>query len=150
VAGSDGFAEVFPEDKFLLVKALQAGGHIVGMTDDGVNDGPALRQAEFGIAVSGATDVAKGAASVVLTTEGLVSIIDLVGIGRATYQRVLTWISTKCRTILKAGFVVVAFLATGTFVILSAGHGPARIHDRFRQDLALDGSRHAIEAAREL
>jgi H+-transporting ATPase len=122
VAGSDGFAEVFPEDKFLLVKALQAAGHIVGMTGDGMNDGPALRQAEVGIAVSGATDVAKGAASVVLTTEGLVSIIDLVAIGRATYQRVLTWIINKVsRTILKAGFVVVAFLATGTFVISALG-----------------------------
>jgi len=122
VAGSDGFAEVFPEDKFLLVKTLQEGGHVVGMTGDGVNDGPALRQAEVGIAVSGATDVAKGAASVVLTTDGLVSIIDLVGIGRATYQRVLTWIINKVsRTILKAGFVVVAFLGTGRFVISALG-----------------------------
>ncbi|HTI36835.1 MAG TPA: plasma-membrane proton-efflux P-type ATPase [Vicinamibacterales bacterium] len=122
VAGSDGFAEVFPEDKFLLVKTLQEGGHVVGMTGDGVNDAPALRQAEVGIAVSGATDVAKGAASVVLTTEGLVSIIDLVGIGRATYQRVLTWIINKVsRTILKAGFVVVAFLVTGRFVISALG-----------------------------
>jgi magnesium-transporting ATPase (P-type) len=113
---------VFPEDKFLLVKTLQEGGHVVGMTGDGVNDGPALRQAEVGIAVSGATDVAKGAASVVLTTEGLVSIIDLVGIGRATYQRVLTWIINKVsRTILKAGFVVVAFLVTGRFVISALG-----------------------------
>jgi len=122
VAGSDGFAEVFPEDKFLLVKTLQEGGHVVGRTGDGVNDAPALRQAEVGIAVSGATDVAKGAASVVLTTEGLVSIIDLVGIGRATYQRVLTWIINKVsRTILKAGFVVVAFLVTGRFVISALG-----------------------------
>jgi magnesium-transporting ATPase (P-type) len=122
VAGSDGFAEMFPEDKFVLVKALQARGHVVGMTGDGVNDGPALRQAEVGIAVNGATDVAKGAASVVLTTDGLVSIVELVEIGRATHQRVLTWIVNKVsRTILKAGFVVVAFLATGTFVISALG-----------------------------
>jgi magnesium-transporting ATPase (P-type) len=119
---SSGFAEVFPEDKFLIVESLQTAGHIVGMTGDGVNDAPALRQAEVGIAVSGATDVAKGAASVVLTTEGLSGIVDLVTNGRAIYQRVLTWIVNKVsRTILKAGFVVVAFLATGKFVISALG-----------------------------
>jgi len=113
-----GLAEVFPEDKFLVVKSLQTAGHVVGMTGDGVNDAPALRQAEVGIAVSGATDVAKGAASAVLTTEGLVNIVDLVKTGRATYQRVLTWIVNKVsRSILKAGFVVIAFLVTGKFVI---------------------------------
>ena len=113
-----GFAEVFPEDKFLVVKRLQAAGHVVGMTGDGVNDAPALRQAEVGIAVSGATDVAKGAASAVLTTDGLANIVDLVKSGRATYQRMLTWIVNKVsRTILKAGFVVIAFLVTGKFVI---------------------------------
>jgi len=117
-AGADGFAEVFPEDKFLVVQRLQHAGHVVGMTGDGVNDAPALRQAEVGIAVCDATDVAKGAASAVLTTEGLGGIVDLVTHGRATYQRVLTWIVNKIsRTILKAGFVVVAFLATGRFVI---------------------------------
>jgi len=120
--GSSGFAEVFPEDKFLVVKSLQAAGHVVGMTGDGVNDAPALRQAEVGIAVSGASDVAKGAASVVLTTEGLANIIDLVKNGRAIYQRVLTWIINKVsRTILKAGYVVVAFLLTGKFVISALG-----------------------------
>ncbi len=116
--GGGGFAEVFPEDKFLVVQSLQAAGHVVGMTGDGVNDAPALRQAEVGIAVMGATDVAKGAASAVLTTEGLVNIVDLVKNGRATYQRILTWVLNKVsRTILKAGFVVIAFLATGKFVI---------------------------------
>lgn len=113
-----GIAEVFPEDKFLVVKELQAAGHVVGMTGDGVNDAPALRQAEVGIAVSGATDVAKGAASVVLTGKGLACIIDLVTSGRAIYQRVLTWVINKVsRTILKTGFVVIPFLATGKFVI---------------------------------
>jgi magnesium-transporting ATPase (P-type) len=115
---AEGFAEVFPEDKFLVVKRLQGAGHVVGMTGDGVNDAPALRQAEVGIAVSGATDVAKGAASAVLTREGLADIVDLVKNGRAIYQRVLTWVVNKIsRTILKAGFVVIAFLATGKFVI---------------------------------
>lgn len=120
--GADGFAEVFPEDKFLIVKDLQAAGHTVGMTGDGVNDAPALRQAEVGIAVSGATDVAKSAASIVLMTEGLTGIIDMVRVGRSIYQRVLTWIINKVsRTILKAGLVVVAFLATGQFVISALG-----------------------------
>lgn len=115
---SSGFAEVFPEDKHLIVQTLQQAGRVVGMTGDGVNDAPALRQAEVGIAVSGATDVAKGAASVVLTTEGLGGIVELVKNGRAIYQRVLTWIINKVsRTILKAGFVVVAFLVTGKFVV---------------------------------
>lgn len=121
-ADSSGFAEVFPEDKHLIVKSLQAEDRVVGMTGDGVNDAPALRQAEVGIAVSGATDVAKGAASVVLTTEGLGGIIELVKNGRAIYQRVLTWIVNKVsRTILKAGFVVVAYLVTGQFVISALG-----------------------------
>jgi magnesium-transporting ATPase (P-type) len=122
VEDSGGFAEVFPEDKYNVVRSLQAAGHIVGMTGDGVNDAPALRQAEVGIAMSNATDVAKGAASVVLTTEGLKEIAELVKGGRAIYQRVLTWIVNKVsRTILKAGFVVIAFLVTGKFVISALG-----------------------------
>ncbi|MDE2364148.1 MAG: plasma-membrane proton-efflux P-type ATPase [Hyphomicrobiales bacterium] len=117
-----GFAEVFPEDKYNVVKNLQAAGRVVGMTGDGVNDAPALRQAEVGIAVSGATDVAKSAASVVLTTEGLSGIVDLVKNGRAIYQRILTWIVNKIsRTVLKSGFVVVAFLVTGKFVVSALG-----------------------------
>jgi P-type E1-E2 ATPase len=115
---ADVVAEVFPADKFAVVKDLQSSGHVVGMTGDGVNDAPALRQAEVGIAVSGATDVAKSAASVVLTREGLASIVDLVTGGREIYQRVLTWIINKVsRTILKSGFVVITFLVTGKFVI---------------------------------
>ncbi len=122
IRASDGLAEIFPEDKFLVVKSLQADGHVVGMTGDGVNDAPALRQAEVGIAVSTATDVAKAAASVVLTTEGLAGIVDLVKDGRVIFQRVLTWIINKMsRTILKSGFVVIPFLITGKFVISALG-----------------------------
>jgi len=114
----DGFAEIYPEGKYDVVKYLQAAGHVVGMTGDGVNDAPALRQAEVGIAVSGATDVAKSAASVVLTNPGLINIVALVEQGRAIYQRILTWIINKIsRTILKAAFVSVAYLVTGQFVV---------------------------------
>ena len=118
LAGIDGFAEVFPEDKYVVVRHLQAAGHIVGMTGDGVNDAPALRQAEVGIAVNTATDVAKGAASVVLTESGLTNIVALVEQGRVIYQHVLTWIINKISsTILKSTFVAIAFLVTGEFVV---------------------------------
>jgi H+-transporting ATPase len=118
LAGADGFAEVYPEDKYIVVQRLQAAGHVTGMTGDGVNDAPALRQAEVGIAVSSATDVAKGAASVVLTEPGLTNIVTLVEQGRTIYQRILTWIVNKVsRTILKAAYVAIAFLATGKFVV---------------------------------
>ena len=118
LAGADGFAEVFPEDKYIVVQRLQAAGHVTGMTGDGVNDAPALRQAEVGIAVSTATDVAKGAASVVLTELGLTNIVALIEQGRTIYQRILTWIINKIsRTILKAAFVAIAFVVTGKFVV---------------------------------
>ena len=118
LAGADGFAEVFPEDKYIVVQHLQAAGHVTGMTGDGVNDAPALRQAEVGIAVSTATDVAKGAASVVLTEPGLTNIVALVEQGRTIYQHVLTWIINKIsQTILKAAFVAIAFVVTGEFVV---------------------------------
>ncbi|MGA2862611.1 MAG: plasma-membrane proton-efflux P-type ATPase [Steroidobacteraceae bacterium] len=118
LAGADGFAEVYPEDKYIVVQHLQAAGHVAGMTGDGVNDAPALRQAEVGIAVSTATDVAKGAASVVLTEPGLTNIVALVEQGRTIYQRILTWIINKIsRTILKAAFVAIAFVVTGKFVV---------------------------------
>ena len=118
LAGAGGFAEVYPEDKYIVVQHLQAAGHVVGMTGDGVNDAPALRQAEVGIAVSTATDVAKGAASVVLTEPGLANIVAMVEQGRTIYQRILTWIINKIsRTILKAAFVAIAFVVTGKFVV---------------------------------
>jgi ATPase, P-type (transporting), HAD superfamily, subfamily IC len=88
--GSAGLAEIYPEDKYNIVRALQRKGHIVGMTGDGVNDAAALRQAEVGIAVKDATDVAKGAASAVLTVEGLEPIVDMIKVGRMIYQRVVT------------------------------------------------------------
>ncbi|MGC9175087.1 MAG: plasma-membrane proton-efflux P-type ATPase [Thermoprotei archaeon] len=105
------FADIYPEDKHTIVKSLQKMGEVVGMTGDGVNDAPALKQAEVGIAVSGATDVAKASASVVLTVEGLRGIVDLVRIGRTTYQRIVTWILNKIiKTFEIAVFVALAFI----------------------------------------
>jgi len=84
---ADGFAQVLPEDKFNIVKTLQAGDHIVGMTGDGVNDAPALRAADTGIAVAGATDAAKSAADIVLTKPGLSVIIDAIQRSREIFRR---------------------------------------------------------------
>jgi H+-transporting ATPase len=84
---ADGFAQVFPEHKFHIVDVLQQRGHIVGMTGDGVNDAPALKKADCGIAVSGATDVARAAASIVLMTPGLSVIIDAIKESRKIFQR---------------------------------------------------------------
>lgn len=103
---SDGFAEVYPEDKYKIVKLLQENGHMVGMTGDGVNDSPALKQAELGTAVSEATDVAKASASIILTKPGLSEIIGAVKVSRKTYQRMLTWVINK---IIKVVEVVILF-----------------------------------------
>jgi len=109
------FAGVLPEDKSRLVKALQKAGHKVGMCGDGANDAPALRQAQMGIAVSTATDVAKSAAGVVLTDPGLAGIVATVKEGRKTFQRVLTY---ALRSIVHKT-VQVLFLAAG---LVMTGH----------------------------
>jgi len=87
IEDADGFAQVFPEHKFHIVDVLQKRGHIVGMTGDGVNDAPALKKADCGIAVSGATDAARAAADIVLTTPGLSVIIDAIKESRKIFQR---------------------------------------------------------------
>ena len=84
---ADGFAQVFPEHKYHIVEVLQKRGHIVGMTGDGVNDAPALKKADAGIAVSGATDAARAAAAIVLLTAGLSVIIDAIKESRKIFQR---------------------------------------------------------------
>jgi len=104
----DGFSEVYPEDKFKIIHLLQDEGHMVGMTGDGVNDSPALKQAELGTAVSTATDVAKASASVVLTKPGLGEIINTIRVSRQTYQRMLTWVINKVTKVVE---VVVLFTA---------------------------------------
>ncbi len=113
----DGFANVYPEDKFRIVKALQKARMITGMTGDGINDAPALKQAEVGIAVNSASDVAKASAKVVLTHPGLQDIVKVVEGGRRVYRRMLTWTITKIvRTIELAILLTVGYIATGIFV----------------------------------
>ncbi len=108
----DVIAGVLPEDKFHLVQAYQRTGHVVGMTGDGVNDAPALKQAEVGIAVSSATDVARAAASAVLTEPGLTNVHSAVTVGRQIYQRMLTYTYNK---IIKT-FQIALFLSCGLFL----------------------------------
>jgi H+-transporting ATPase len=91
VEGADGFALVFPEHKYAIVKTLQARGHIVGMTGDGVNDAPALKQADVGIAVSGATDAARAAADLVLTAPGLSVITTGIEEARRIFERMTSY-----------------------------------------------------------
>ena len=111
------FARVLPENKFQLVRVYQQNGHVVGMTGDGVNDAPALKQAEVGIAVSNATDVAKAAASIVLTEVGLKGVLAAVEVGRSIYQRMLTYTLNKIiKTFQIALFLSLGLLLTGVFV----------------------------------
>ncbi|MBW1992713.1 MAG: HAD-IC family P-type ATPase, partial [Deltaproteobacteria bacterium] len=87
VEEADGFAQVFPEHKYHIVELLQQQGHIVGMTGDGVNDAPALKKADVGVAVAGATDAAKSAADIVLTSPGLSVIVEAIKEARKIFQR---------------------------------------------------------------
>ena len=91
IEDANGFAQVFPEDKYLIVDRLQKGGHIVGMTGDGVNDAPALKKADAGIAVSGATDAARAAADLILLAPGLSVIIDAIKGARITFERMKSY-----------------------------------------------------------
>ena len=110
---ADGFAQVFPEHKFHIVDVLQKRGHIVGMTGDGVNDAPALKKADCGIAVSDATDAARAAASIVLTTPGLSVIIDAIKESRRIFQRMNSYaiyrIAETLRVLLFVSAVILIF-----------------------------------------
>ena len=118
VERADGFAEVFPEHKYRIVKALQARGHIVGMTGDGVNDAPALKQADVGIAVSGATDAARSAADLVLTAPGLSVIVRAVEEARRTFERMNSYaIYRITETIRIIFFVTLAMIVFRTYPI---------------------------------
>jgi H+-transporting ATPase len=95
IADANGVAGIYPEDKYNIVRALQSDRHMVGMTGDGINDAPALRQAEMGIAVDNAADVAKAAAGIVLTEPGLGVIVHAIETSRQIYQRMLSWVFNK-------------------------------------------------------
>jgi H+-transporting ATPase len=112
------FAGILPEGKYNLVKAFQKSGHIVGMCGDGANDAPALRQAQMGIAVSTATDVAKSAAGIVLTKPGLVGIVASVKEGRVTFQRILTYaLNSVTKKTVQVLFLAVGLLLTGHAIV---------------------------------
>jgi H+-transporting ATPase len=112
------FAGVLPEDKYHLVKAFQKSGHTVGMCGDGANDAPALRQAQMGIAVSTATDVAKSAAGIVLTKPGLEGVVAAIQEGRVTFQRILTYtLNSVTKKIVQVLFLAVGLIITGHAVL---------------------------------
>jgi H+-transporting ATPase len=112
------FAGVLPEDKFKLVKAFQKAGNIVGMCGDGANDAPALRQAQMGIAVSTATDVAKSAAGIVLTSPGLIGVVAAVKEGRITFQRILTYtLNSLTKKIVQVLLLGIGLIMTGHAIL---------------------------------
>jgi len=118
VEQADGFAQVFPEHKFGIVKALQQRGHLVGMTGDGVNDAPALKQADVGVAVAGATDAARSAAALVLTAPGLSVIVKAVVEARRIFERMNSYaIYRITETIRIMIFVVLAMLVYNFYPI---------------------------------
>jgi H+-transporting ATPase len=124
VAGSiekaDGFAQVFPEHKFHIVDVLQKLGHIVGMTGDGVNDAPALKKADCGIAVSGATDAARAAADIVLMTPGLSVIIDAIKESRKIFQRMNSYAIYRIAETLRVLFFMTLAILVFNFYPLTA------------------------------
>jgi H+-transporting ATPase len=118
VQESDGFAQVFPEHKYRIVELLQNKGHIVGMTGDGVNDAPALKKADAGIAVAGATDAAKSAADIVLTKPGLSVIIDAIKESRKIFQRMNNYaIYRITETIRVLFFITLSIIIFGFYPI---------------------------------
>jgi H+-transporting ATPase len=120
VEEADGFAQVFPEDKYHIVELLQGKGHIVGMTGDGVNDAPALKKADVGIAVEGATDAAKSAAAIVLTQPGLSVIIDAIREARKIFQRMNSYAIYRIGGSLRVLFFITLSLVIFNFYAVTA------------------------------
>jgi H+-transporting ATPase len=117
---ADGFAQVFPEHKFHIVDVLQKRGHIVGMTGDGVNDAPALKKADCGIAVSDATDAARAAAAIVLMTPGLSVIIDAIKESRRIFQRMNSYAIYRIAETLRVLFFMTLAILVFNFYPLTA------------------------------
>ena len=112
------FANVMPEEKFALVKTLQSHGHVVAMCGDGINDAPAIRQSQMGIAVFTATDVAKSAAGIVLTEPGLGGIVAAIEVGRLTFQRILTYtLRSIVHKVVQVLFIFAGLIITGHAII---------------------------------
>ena len=120
IENADGFAQVFPEHKFHIVDVLQKHGHIVGMTGDGVNDAPALKKADCGFAVSGATDAARAAASIVLVTPGLSVIIDAIKESRRIFQRMNSYAIYRIAETLRVLFFMTLAILVFSFYPLTA------------------------------
>jgi H+-transporting ATPase len=120
VEEADGFAQVFPEHKYQIVELLQARGHIVGMTGDGVNDAPALKKADAGIAVAGATDAAKSAADIVLTRPGLSVIIDAIKESRRIFQRMNSYAIYRIAETIRVLFFVALSILVFKFYPVTA------------------------------
>lgn len=120
VEAADGFGRVFPEHKFEIVKALQERGHIVAMTGDGVNDAPALKQADCGVAVSGATDAARSAAALILTAPGLSTIVNAIIEARAIFERITSYVYYRIAMTIDIMLVVVLTYLIFGFQPLSA------------------------------
>ena len=122
VSQSDGVAEIYPEDKYTIVKLLQAHGHSVGMTGDGINDAPALKQAEMGIAVKNASDIAKASSSMVLLENGLHVLVDALKMSRDTYQRMLSWVINKETKVIQfLSILVIGFLTYHNMLLTLLG-----------------------------
>jgi len=146
---TDGFAQVFPEHKYHIVDVLQQRGHIVGMTGDGVNDAPALRKADAGIAVAGATDAARSAADIVLLLPGLSVIVDAIKESRKIFQRMINYATYRiAETIALLGFLTIAILAfkvypvTAIMIVLLA-----ILNDFAIISIAYDNTRYANKPA---
>jgi H+-transporting ATPase len=120
IEGADGFAQVFPEHKFHIIDVLQKHGHIVGMTGDGVNDAPALKKADCGIAVSGATDAARAAASIVLLASGLSVIIDAIKESRRIFQRMNSYAIYRIAETLRVLFFMTLAILVFNFYPVTA------------------------------
>jgi len=147
ISRADGFAQVFPEHKYHIVDVLQQQGHIVGMTGDGVNDAPALKKANAGIAVAGATDAARAAASIVLMLPGLSVIIDAIKESRKIFQRMINYaIYRISETLALLGFLTLAILVfkmypvTAIMIVLLA-----ILNDGAILSIAYDNVRHRNE-----
>jgi H+-transporting ATPase len=120
IEGANGFAQVFPEHKYHLIDVLQKHGHIVGMTGDGVNDAPALKKADCGIAVSGATDAARAAASIVLLTPGLSVIVDAMKESRKIFQRMNSYAMYRIAETLRVLFFMTLAILVFNFYPVTA------------------------------